>query len=406
LTESERLLLPTYANAMTELGVGKKDYLATQNWQSAVCGAINGFTSVRSALQDTQQASAYFILSSKGLHRNYEAMTELMLQTLQKVHFDELPRIRELIAQGRARSEMAIPGSGHNFAMTAASSGVSALGAYTHAISGLQAIQSLKAMDEKLDDTVALQDFATQLASLHQKILAMPTQMLLVSDDNTLTDFRQTLMRLNTPATGAAVNTFSLPAVNHRVQQFWQCNVQVHYCSKAYATVGGGHPDSPALTVLGGFLRNGYLHRAIREQGGAYGGGASQDNNTGAFRFYSYRDPRFGETLQDFDQSVQWLLNTRHEWQPVEEAILGVVSALDKPSSPAGEAKATFHNNLHGRTAEQRRAFRNAVLQVKQEDLQRVARTYLTADNASTAVIGPATVIETARQQKLDVVIL
>jgi Zn-dependent M16 (insulinase) family peptidase len=301
---------------------------------------------------------------------------------------------------------MAIPGSGHNFAMTAASSGVSALGAYTHAISGLQAIQSLKAMDEKLDDTVALQDFATQLASLHQKILAMPTQMLLVSDDNTLTDFRQTLMRLNTPATGAAVNTFSLPAVNHRVQQFWQCNVQVHYCSKAYATVGGGHPDSPALTVLGGFLRNGYLHRAIREQGGAYGGGASQDNNTGAFRFYSYRDPRFGETLQDFDQSVQWLLNTRHEWQPVEEAILGVVSALDKPSSPAGEAKGTFHNNLHGRTAEQRRAFRNAVLQVKQEDLQRVARTYLTAEKASTAVIGPATVIETARQQKLDVVIL
>ena len=24
--------------------------------------------------------------------------------------------------------------------------------------------------------------------------------------------------------------------------------------------------------VLGGFLRNGFLHRAIREQGGAYGG--------------------------------------------------------------------------------------------------------------------------------------
>lgn len=406
LTESERLLLPTYANAMTELGVGKRDYLATQNWQSAVCGAINGFTSVRSALQDTQHASGYFILSSKGLHRNYQAMTDLMLQTLQQVHFDELPRIRELIAQARARSEMAIPGSGHNFAMTAASSGVSALGAYTHAISGLQAIQSLKSMDEKLDDAIALQDFATQLASLHQKILAMPTQMLLVSDDSTLADFRHTLIKLNTPSRATSTNLFALPATNHRIQQFWQCNVQVHYCSKAYATVGGGHADSPALTVLGGFLRNGYLHRAIREQGGAYGGGASQDNNTGAFRFYSYRDPRFGETLQDFDQSLQWLLNTQHEWQPVEEAILGVISALDKPSSPAGEAKATFHNNLHGRTAEQRRAFRHAVLQVKLEDLQRVARTYLIADRASTAVIGPATAADTARQQKLDVMCL
>jgi Zn-dependent M16 (insulinase) family peptidase len=321
------------------------------------------------------------------------------------VHFDELPRIRELIAQGRARSEMAIPGSGHNFAMTAASSGVSALGAYTHAISGLRAIQSLKAMDEKLDDSNALRDFAAQLSSLHQKILAMPAQILLVADDSTLEGFQQILMQQNIPSPSTA-HGFELPSVNHRVQQFWQCNVQVHYCSKAYPTVGGGHSDAPALTVLGGFLRNGYLHRAIREKGGAYGGGASQDNNTGSFRFYSYRDPRFNETLEDFDQSVQWLLNNPHEWQPVEEAILGVISALDKPSSPAGEAKATFHHNLYGRTAEQRRTFRNAVLQVKREDLQRVARSYLTTDKASTAVIGPATAAANAQQQGLEVVSL
>ena len=45
------------------------------------------------------------------------------------------------------------------------------------------------------------------------------------------------------------------------------------------------HEDSAALVVLGNLLRNGFLHRAIREQGGAYGGGASQDSNSGAFRF-------------------------------------------------------------------------------------------------------------------------
>ncbi len=47
------------------------------------------------------------------------------------------------------------------------------------------------------------------------------------------------------------------------------------------------HPDAAALTVLGGVLRNGFLHRAIREQGGAYGGGASQDSGIAAFHFYS-----------------------------------------------------------------------------------------------------------------------
>ena len=65
------------------------------------------------------------------------------------------------------------------------------------------------------------------------------------------------------------------------------------------------HVDAAALTFRG-YLRNGFLHRTIREQGGAHGGGASQDCHTGAFRFFSYRDPRIEGTLNDFDQSIQW----------------------------------------------------------------------------------------------------
>ena len=105
-----------------------------------------------------------------------------------------------------------------------------------------------------------------------------------------------------------------------------------------------------ALAVLGGFLRNGYLHTSIREKGGAYGGGASHDSSIAAFKFYSYRDPRLSETLDDFDKSIDWMLNNNHEWLQVEEAILGVIGTMDKPGSPSGEARHTFHNNLHGRT--------------------------------------------------------
>ena len=36
-----------------------------------------------------------------------------------------------------------------------------------------------------------------------------------------------------------------------------------------------------------------YLHRAIREQGGAYGAGASQDSQTGAFRFFPIETPEY-----------------------------------------------------------------------------------------------------------------
>jgi Zn-dependent M16 (insulinase) family peptidase len=84
---------------------------------------------------------------------------------------------------------------------------------------------------------------------------------------------------------------------------------------------------------------------------------------------------------------VEWLLSERHEWRQVEEAILGVISGLDKPSSPAGEAKDAFHNALYGRTPEQRQAYRQRILNVRLEDLQRVGKTYLRPEAASTAVI-------------------
>jgi len=174
------------------------------------------------------------------------------------------------------------------------------------------------------------------------------------------------------------------------VKQMWLTNTQVNFCAKAYPTVAMEHADVAALSVLGGFMRNGFLHTEIREKGGAYGGGAGHDTNNAAFRFYSYRDPRLADTLNDFDRAIDWVLHGKHEWAQIEEAILGVIGSLDKPGSPAGEARHAYHNMLHGRTREKLQAYREAVLAVKLEDLQRVTELYLKPELASTAVITSA----------------
>ena len=121
------------------------------------------------------------------------------------------------------------------------------------------------------------------------------------------------------------------------------------------------------------------------------------------FRFFSYRDPRLEETLDDFDRAIEWLLGEKHEWRPVEEAILGVIASLDKPGSPAGEAKEAFYNNLYGRTPEQRQRLRKRVLAVTLEDLRRVGETYLRPDEANIAVITSQSGSESCRKLDLKV---
>ena len=108
-------------------------------------------------------------------------------------------------------------------------------------------------------------------------------------------------------------SVWSSAPIREQRQEVWVTNTQVNFCARAYPTVPSGHPDAPILSVLGAFLRNGFLHRSIREQGGAYGGGASHDPNIAAFRFFSYRDPRLADTLADFDASLHWLMETDHE---------------------------------------------------------------------------------------------
>ncbi len=217
--------------------------------------------------------------------------------------------------------------------------------------------------------------------------MAAPRQFLIVAEPEHQQALIDTLASQWTAADAGQFQPMSLPSTRSAVKQAWTTSTQVNFCAKAYPTVPVEHPDAAPLTVLGDFLRNGFLHRAIREQGGAYGSGAGQDSADAVFRFFSYRDPRLSETLADFDASLQWLLNTAHDAQKLEEAILGVVSSIDKPGSPAGEAKQAFHSELFGRTAAQRKAFRQRILEVSIADLQRVASQYLVAENASVAVV-------------------
>jgi Zn-dependent M16 (insulinase) family peptidase len=389
LSEAQMDMLPLYSTCVTEMGVGQRDYQQTQLWHSSLVGAYSASASVRTDKDNLNKLHGNISFTSKGLARNQAAMTDLMQESITAARFDELPRLRELVAQIRTYRESSITGNGHVLAMTAAARGISANANLSQRWGGMTGLTLLKALDKSLDSESGLATLSAQLQEIHQLVLAQPRQYLLVAEGERLDNFAGVMQAgFSGGAPNAATSNLisyspELTSVNHA----FTANTQVSFCAKAYPTVPTGHPDSAALTVLGGVLRNGYLHRAVREQGGAYGGGASQDNQTGAFRFYSYRDPRIAGTLQDFDNSINWVQEQALGYDKIEEAILGVVGGLDKPGSPAGEAIQAFHAELNGRGKACTKQFRNQVLAVTEADLKRVANTYLRADAAHTAVI-------------------
>ena len=403
LSEERQAKLPLLCALATEVGLGDATYLDIQDRQSSMVGSLSLSVSTRASRDDVNNASGYLITSSKALANRIPEQVSLMMDTLTQASFAETDRIKELISQMRARRDQSISGAGHSLAMTAASASMSGLASLYHSQSGLAGIASLRALDDSLSDSTALGALTAELAGLRDHLVGCPSANLLtVSDPQSLEHAAGAL----SGAVGALANgkngaVWTPGEKQSQANQIWVANTQVNFCAKAYPTVSSGHPDAPALTVLGAYLRNGFLHRAIREQGGAYGGGASHDANVGAFRFFSYRDPRNIDTLADFDASVDWLLDAKADPHALEEAILSVISSLDKPASPAGEVKKAFYDTLYLRTADQKRQLREAIINTQHGDLCRVAETYLKPDLACSVVLTDAKSAESAALSSL-----
>ncbi len=380
-------LLPIYSSMLSEVGAGSDDYLRMQERISAGSGGISGGATIKGNVDDVQSVRGYFTLGGKALTPNSGDLAGLLHDVATAARFDEKERVRELVAQMRARREHAITGSGHVLAMGAASHGASPGARLTYELGGLEGIRQLVALDDRLDDTAELDRLCQTLTGLHERIHAGEPDFLLIGEEAGLSR-SETAVRERWALKGdRARGGFRLDPVQEQVNEAWLTATQVNFCARAYPTVPVDHPDAAPLSVLGVLLRNENLHRSIREQGGAYGSGAGQDSSNGVFRFFSYRDPRMEDTLADFDRSLQWLQEGGQTPGTVEEAILGVISQLDRPRSPAGEARFAYQSRLFGRTADQQQRFREQVLAVDLAAMQRAAARWLTPDRASTAVV-------------------
>jgi presequence protease len=398
-------VLGLFCDCVSEVGCGDQSYLQVQARQAAVTGGVSARISCRPEVDGGDGVRAMFVLAGKALARNERALGTLLKDILNGARFDEHARLRELIAQYHAQAEASLTQSGHSLAMSAASAGLGPVAMLDHRWDGLEGMRRLKHLDAAMTDESQRVQFAGRLARIRDSLMSAPRQVLVVGEPDREQSLHASLAELwnDAPVGDEGQDGFTCEWSESRVHQAWSVNTQVNFCAKAYPCVAESHADASALMVLGPYLTNGFLHRSIREQGGAYGGGASYSSTSGAMRFYSYRDPRLAETLADFDQAITWLMEGRHEARQLEEAILRVLSGIDRPESPAGEAIAAYFGTRHGRTPDFRRAQRRAVMQVSMKDLRRVAEQYLTPDTASTAIVSNEATIEANADLNLEI---
>jgi len=417
-------LLPIYLSLLSELGTDSLSAHEIQAKQAAHSSGVTARISQRTNIDDSQTISSYFVVATRALNRKPEAI-DLLKEVMEHSVFSEHDRIKEILQQRQAGWQSNLAGSGHSYAMQTASRGMSRQAQLEYVRSGLPALNALKDfLTHASTDDAQWDKLATSLMDLHQRLISLPKHAVIICEaeqterlsnlivdswkdsqapkiaekitnsdagieDNIPSEFAE--LQLDAALNGEtdAVKALESGVALDVEDLAWLVPTNVYHNASAYTVPAADHPDTAALMVLAPYLRNGYLHSAIRERGGAYGGGAGYDANACAFKFFSYRDPQCAETFAHFDASIEWLLNEPQTDEQLEEAILGIISGMDKPGSPAGEAVKACFANLHHRGVDWQRKMRAAILAVTVEDLQRVAKQYLQGQKHVRAVLAP-----------------
>ena len=381
LSSQELLFSSLYTFILAEVGHLETSYEEIQALQSSITGGINASFKLHTISQDAP-GKLFLSITSKSLEDNFDAMEKLVLNTIKKVRFDEENRIWDLFNIFIARNEESLNQNGHILAMNSAASSLNTFSATAFQMSGLQMLNQSKAAISKLKEVSETAELIDILKSIHSKVLHNPFKIFTACSPNVLKDKSMEFENIQYEAE----QSLSKP-VNDQIG--WITGSQVCYCAEAFQGVPREHPDAPALSVLATVLRNGFLHTAIREKGGAYGAGATNDTSTNTFKFFSYRDPKCTETFAAFRDAIEWSKTSITD-QHLEEAILGVVSSIDKPLSPVGEAKNDFNFNLEDISTKERLEMRQRVINCTIEDLIRVSKKYLSKDSKKSILAGEA----------------
>ncbi|MFU8770500.1 MAG: peptidase M16, partial [Desulfotignum sp.] len=180
----------------------------------------------------------------------------------------------------------------------------------------------------------------------------------------------------------------------------WTTNTAVSFVGQSFKTVGITHEDAPGLAVISKILRSLFLHREIREKGGAYGGFAIYNTEEGIFSFGSYRDPHITRTLDVYTRACEYIMKGDYTQTNVKEAILQVCSDIDKPETPGPAAMKAFYRDIARLTDEIRQRFKDQLLLLDKHRVQTIARRYFELDPLQTgiSVISSRSLLDQANQ--------
>ena len=369
LTEEELFYADILSDILGRIDTSERGYEALAKDINMNLGGLSSDITAISKDGKRDEFTPLMIVRAKALHSKLPDLCRLINEVVQKADYSDDQRLTELVQESKAIWDNEAFRRGNSIVSQRVMAQVSAVGKFRDN-GNLGYYQKIS---ELASNPAALPLLPEKLAEVARKIFrANNVDIMFVGEEGELEAF-ENLMR-------PFVETWDTTELSDDVLQITRLSGndgivtagKVQYVAQGGNFIDHGFKHVGPMSVLETILRYEYLWIRIRVQGGAYGAFANFYDD-GNMIFCSYRDPNLLETLDVYKELPQYLRDFTLTDREMRKYIIGTMSSLDLPMTPALRGPRAMGMYFSGAKLEDKVEFRKQVIACKPEDIVALA---------------------------------
>ena len=369
LTEDELFYADILSDILGRVDTSERGYEALAKDINMNLGGLSSDITAISKDGKRDEFTPLMIVRAKALHSKLPDLCRLINEVVQKADYSDDQRLTELVQESKAIWDNEAFRRGNSIVSQRVMAQVSAVGKFRDN-GNLGYYQKIS---ELASNPAALPLLPEKLAEVARKIFrANNVDIMFVGEAGELEAF-ENLMK-------PFVETWDTTELINDVLQITRLSGndgivtagQVQYVAQGANFIDHGFKHVGPMSVLETILRYEYLWIRIRVQGGAYGAFANFYDD-GNMIFCSYRDPNLLETLDVYKELPQYLRDFTLTDREMRKYIIGTMSSLDLPMTPALRGPRAMGMYFSGAKLEDKVEFRKQVIACKPEDIVALA---------------------------------
>lgn len=311
-----------------------------------------------------------FVVSAKATTEKSDKLFELSAEILNNSIIKDEKRVKELLTRHQARVDSDIKNNGLGYAMTRLRSYYSNSGMFRELTAGMDYYNFVTDLtdnfDKKSDEIFSNLEKTAELLFAKENMIGAVT-----CDDQDYLAYEPSFEKLSSSLPSTSIQPQEWKFDFSKKNEGLMTASKVQYVVKGYDFKKLGYEYNGKMRVLNQIMSTDWLQNQVRVIGGAYGGfsGISQ---TGNVYFASYRDPNLKETIENYDNTPDFLEKFEADEKEMTRYIIGTISNMDGPLTASQKGSRAIQYYFQKATPEQLKAEREAVLTTTVDDIKQM----------------------------------